>query len=60
MLRYADSTLKIQVYDKDTLSDDLLGQCEVNPLTYAHVCPRMLTDGRMLGESGPVTYADVC
>ncbi len=46
MLAYADSTLKIQVYDKDTLSDDLLGQCEVNPLTYAHVSSRVRTAGR--------------
>ena len=25
-----DSTLKVRVYDKDTMSDDLQGECDVN------------------------------
>jgi hypothetical protein len=30
-----DCTLKVQVYDKDTHNDDLLGECEVNLLEHA-------------------------
>jgi hypothetical protein len=31
-----DCTLKVQVYDKDTHNDDLLGECEVNLLEHAN------------------------
>lgn len=30
-----DGTLKVQVYDKDTHNDDLLGECEVNLLEHS-------------------------
>ena len=48
-----DGTLKVQVYDKDTHIDNLLGECEVNLLEHVDIkvsmpdkCPQQ---GRLQG-----------